>query len=290
MSRRSRRRRDARRGSPAGSGYDSAVAIDDDALGDLLDEIGIGLELNSAGPAIEPLLAALIGGEPPAALRTAAAEAVEALWDAELEHEIRIELEAFRAGAVGEDPELVSRIDAALRGLVEPSGDNQVAHVLVWRAAAKLLRRANRNHERVAELERALERVPRTKHRRLTLPIAGIASLAADVSDEEAAKAVAEYAFTLSTSGRPSRKHHDRAAARLAERLATDERRESVRAALTELADLSADEFPLASSALQELLGEPFPHNPAKDEIWINLVVGLAHEQLEDALGEETAD
>jgi len=283
-------RRDARRGPPAGAGYDSAVAIDDDALGDLLDEIGIGLELNSAGPAIEPILAALIGEAPPAALHAAAAGAVEALWDAELETEIRTELEGFRAEVGGGDPTLVSRIDDALRGLAEPSPDNQVAHVLVWRAAAQLLRRANRNHERVAELERALERAPRTKHRRLTLPISGVASLAADVGDEEAAKAVAEYAFTLSTSGRPSRKHHDRAAARLAERLATDERRESVRASLAELAELSADEFPLASSALQELLGEPFPHDPVKDEIWINLVVGLAHEQLEDALGDEAAD
>jgi hypothetical protein len=212
------------------------------------------------------------------------------LWDAELEHEIRIELEGFRSEVVGEDSGLVSRIDCALRGLVEPSADNQVAHVLVWRAAAKLLRRANRNHERVAELERVLERAPRTQHRRLTLPIVGVASLAADVGDEEAAKAVAEYAFTLSTSGRPSRKQHDRAAARLAERLATDERRESVRASLAELAELSADEFPLASSALRELLGEPFPRDPVQDEIWSNLVVGLAHEQLEDALGDETAD
>lgn len=277
-------------GPPPGAGYDAAVAIDDDALGDLLDEIGIGLELNSAGPAIEPLLAALIGEAPPSALHAAAVGAVEALWDSELEHEVRAELEGFRAQVVGEDTALVSRIDSALRGFGEPSADNQVAHVLVWRAAAKLLHRANRNHERVAELERALERAPRTTHRRLTLPIVGVASLAADVGDEEAAKAVAEYAFTLSTSGRPSRKHHDRAAARLAERLATDERRESVRASLAELAELSADEFPLCSSALQELLAEPFPRGALKDEIWINLVVGLAHEQLEDALGEGTAD
>jgi hypothetical protein len=266
------------------------VAIDDDALGALLDEIGIGLELNSAGPAIEPLLAALIGEAPPAALHAAAVGAVQELWDAELASEIRIELEGFRAEVVGEDPALVSRIDSALRGLVEPPADNQVAHVLVWRAAAKLLRRANRNHERVAELERALERAPRTKHRRLTLPIVGVASLAADVGDEEAAKAVAEHAFMLSTSDRPSRKHHDRAAARLAKTLATDERRESVRASLAELAELSADEFPLASSALQELLSERAAHDPAKDEIWINLVVGLAHEQLEDALGEGSLD
>jgi hypothetical protein len=40
-------RRSAR--TAGGRGYDSAVAIDDDALGDLLYEIGIGLELNSAG-------------------------------------------------------------------------------------------------------------------------------------------------------------------------------------------------------------------------------------------------
>ena len=55
-------------------------------------------------------------------------------------------------------------------------------------------------------------------------------------------------------------------------------------------AELSADEFPLASSAPQELHGESFPYRPVKDEIWINLVVGLAHEQLEDVLGEGIAD
>ena len=126
------------RGPHLGAGYDSAVAIDNDALGGLLDEIGIGLELNSAGPAIEPLLAALIGDAPPAALRAAAVGAVEAFWDAELEHEVRVELEGFRAEVVGEGPALVSRIDSALRGLVEPSAHNQVAHVLVWGAAAKL--------------------------------------------------------------------------------------------------------------------------------------------------------
>jgi hypothetical protein len=88
-------------------------AIDDDALGDLLDEIGIGLELNSAGPAIEPLLASPIGDAPPSALHAAAVGAVEALWDADLEHEVRIELEGFRAEVVGGDTALVSRIDSA---------------------------------------------------------------------------------------------------------------------------------------------------------------------------------
>lgn len=123
----------------------------------------------------------------------------------------------------------------------------------------------------------------------MTLPIAAAASLAVDIGDEEAAKAVAEYAFSLSERGRrPSRKQHERASARLAATLATDERRRILRASLTELAELAAEEFPLASSTLQQLLSEPFPEDPVRDELWINLVVGLAQEQLEDALLDTT--
>jgi hypothetical protein len=61
-----------------------------------------------------------------------------------------------------------------------------------------------------------------------------------------------------------------------------------VRASLAELAELSADEFPLASMALRELLAEPVPDDPVKDELWVNLVVGLAQEQLEDVLADAT--
>jgi hypothetical protein len=264
------------------------VSIDDDALGELLDELEIGLELNAAGPAIEPLLNALIGAAPQAALQQAADEAVQALWDAELEQEVRTELEDLRGQAVEENARFVPTIDNALAELEAPARQNHVAHALVWRAATKLVRHASRNHERVAELERALEHAPQASRRRLTLPIAAAASLAADVGDEEAAKAVAAYAFSVSANRRPSRKQRDRATARLASSLATDERRRAVRASLAELAELSADEFPLASMALRELLAEPVPDDPVKDELWVNLVVGLAQEQLEDVLADAT--
>jgi len=260
------------------------VPIDDDALGELLDALEIGLELNSAGPSIEPLLDALIGAAPEAALRQAAVDAVGALWDAELEREVRAELQTFRGHAVEENARLVPTIDSALAELGGPQ--NHVAHALVWRAATMLLRRAGRNRERMAELEQALEDAPHARRRRLTLPIAAAASLAADIGDEEAAKAVAEYAFSVSVGRRPSRKQRDRATARLASSLATDERRRAMRAALAELVELSAEEFPLASLALRELLAEPVPDDPVKDELWVNLVVGLAQEQLEDALVE----
>jgi hypothetical protein len=88
----------------------------------------------------------------------------------------------------------------------------------------------------------------------------------------------------VSAARRPPRRQSDRATGRLASALATDERRRSVRAALGELAELSAEDFPLASSALQDLLAEPVPDAPAKDELWVSLVVDLAQEQLEDAL------
>jgi hypothetical protein len=264
------------------------VSIDDDALGELLDELQIGLELNAAGPAIEPLLDALIGSAPQARLHHAAVEAVEALWNADLEHEIRRELEDVRLHAVQENARLVPTIDSALAQLGQPPRKNHVAHAFVWRAAAKLLRRASRNHERMAELERKLERAPQARHRRLTLPIAAAASLAADIGDEEAAKAVAAYAFGVSANGRPSRRQRDRATARLAKTLATDERRRTVRASLAELAELSGEEFPLASLALRELLAEPVPDDAVEDELWVNLVVGLAEEQLEDALADAT--
>jgi len=264
------------------------VPIDDEALGELLDELEIELELNSAGPALEPLLDALIGAAPPATLAQAAGEAAEALWDADLEQAVRTELEAFCERAVEESARLLPTIDSALAELGEPARENQVAYALIWRATAKLARRARRNHERMAELERVLERAPQARRRRLTLPIAAAASLAADVGDEEAAKAIAAYAFGVSANRRPSRKQHNRATARLARSLATKERRRDVRAALAELAELSAEEFPLASLALRELLGEPVPDDPAKDELWVSLVVGLAQEQLEDALADAT--
>jgi hypothetical protein len=53
-----------------------------------------------------------------------------------------------------------------------------------------------------------------------------------------------------------------------------------VRGALAELADLCADDFPLSAAALGRLLAEPIPEDPAKDELWVHLVVGLAQEQL----------
>ncbi len=266
------------------------MPLDDDALGELLDGLGIGLDLNSAAPEIEPLLDALIRQAPRTTLQQAAVGATEALWSDELETELAQELREFREQALDEDPELLPTLDAALAELPRPPRENQVAHALVWRAALELMRRANRNYERMADLEQALADAPPAAQRRLTLPMAAAASLAADVGDLEAATAIAEFVVSLPPDPETARKAFDRATARLARRLATDKRRRQVRTSLTELARGSAEEFPVASAALERLLAEPIPKDAAKDDLWVSLVVGLAQEQLAHAFADETPD
>ncbi len=266
------------------------MPLDDDALDELLDGLGIGLDLNAVAPEIEPLLGALIRQAPRTALQQAAVGAAEAVWSDELETELAQELQEFREQALDEDPELMPTIDAALAELARPPRQNHVAHALVWRAALELMRRANRNYERMAELEQALAEAPPAAHRHLTLPMAAAASLAADVGDLEAAKAITEFIVSLPPDPETARKAFGRATARLARTLATDKRRRDVRASLAELARGSAEEFPAASAALERLLAEAIPKDAAKDDLWVNLVVGLAQEGLAHAFADETLD
>ena len=262
------------------------MLADDDALGELLDELGVELELNAAAPDMEPLLDALVDHAPPARLERAAADAAEAIWSNELELELATEFHELRQQTLEEDAELAVTIDATLAELKRAPAQNRVALALVWRAAVKLLRRANRNHERMAELEQALAGAPRAEHRRLTLPVAQAATLAADVGDEEAAKAIARFAVDLAQAPQAGRKRFKRARARLARALATDERRRDTRAALAELVALSAEEFPHAAAALEHLVAEPIPKDPASDDLWVSVVVGLAEEQLAEIVDE----
>ena len=57
------------------------MSLDEDSLGELLDALEIGLELNAAAPAMQQLLDALTSAAPQAVVRQAAEGAVERLWD-----------------------------------------------------------------------------------------------------------------------------------------------------------------------------------------------------------------
>jgi hypothetical protein len=47
---------------------------------------------------------------------------------------------------------------------------------------------------------------------------------------------------------------------------------------------MAAGEFPRSAAALNELVGESMPADPAKDELWVNFVNGLAEERADTAL------
>ena len=117
--------------------------------------------------------------------------------------------------------------------------------------------------------------------------MAQAATLAADIGDEEGARAIARFAVDLPQAPPAGRKRFKQARARLARTLATDERRRDTRAALTELVALSTEELPNAAAALERLVAEPIPKDPAKDDLWVSVVVGLAEEQLAEAFGDE---
>jgi len=260
------------------------MSLDDDALGELLDEVGIGLDLNAAGSTLEPLVGALIDNDPAPAIRQQADRAVEELWDYELQAEVRAELTAFRDESPGQDSLVLATVDTALAELGRPASENHVAHALIWRATAELVRRANRNYRRVAEIEDELLHAPPNLHRRLTLPIAVTATLAADIDDDqEVAAAIGKHLVPIASLPSVSRKRSQRAIAGLARSLATAQRRQDMRAGLGELSAMSADQFPRVAAALGDLLAEPVPTDPAEDELWVSLVVGLAEEMLEEA-------
>ncbi|MBA2460341.1 MAG: hypothetical protein H0V45_01015 [Actinobacteria bacterium] len=110
------------------------------------------------------------------------------------------------------------------------------------------------------------------------------------MDDEQAAKAIARFVLSLPPDPEAAHKEFDRPTAHLARTLATEKRRRNVRASLAELARSSADQFPAASAALEQLLAEPIPKDPAKDDLWVSLVVGLAREQPDRAFADETLD
>lgn len=153
------------------------MALDDDALGELLDRLGI--DLNSVAPEIDPPLDALIRQSPKAALERAAADAAEAVWSDELEAELAQELREFREEVLDEDLELAPTIDAALAELARAEeGAKAIARFLVSlppdpEAGSRELDRAT------ARLTRTLATDKRRVHVR-----ASLAELARGFADE----------------------------------------------------------------------------------------------------------
>ncbi len=240
------------------------MALDHTNLEQILEELDVSLDVTAKGHAVAPLVDLLAQGASREETDRVAARVAVETWDDELARAVRTRLDALR----GEYEARMQAIDAVGRELARPPGENEVALALVARAAVELWARARRSYSVVSVLEDELEDTPPAEHRARALAIASAAIPMVDLDADEVAAAVGRF---LS----------DREATWLARTLATDERRAAMRLALAHLADAAGEEFPLAVGALRSLLDEPTPSDPAEDDLWVNLTVGLAQAHLD---------
>lgn len=252
------------------------MRLTDDLVRDLLDDLGLSLEPNEVAAEIAPVAHALSTRAPRRSIEQKAAHAADAVWSDDLRSELAVQLAGLRGDAVAR----LAIIDAAVEELDKPARRNRIALALVYESAATLLSRANRNYELAAALEERLEGTPVDEHRALTLPLAATGIPAARIEGEEADEAAARFIESFPAEWAELPEAADQAAHWLARSLATDERREAMRSALRALADSAPEEFPRVSSALTALLEEPTPDDPADDDLWVNLCVGLVQEEL----------
>jgi hypothetical protein len=240
------------------------VARDDVSLDEVLDDLDLSIDLGSGGAAVALVADRLSGGAPRGEIESVAAEAAEAVWTPERAAEVRRGLARLRE----EYAARLAAVDAAERELDSPARRNAVALALVARAAVELWARARRGYDQVALLEDELTRARPEERRARALPIAAAAIPVLDLDEGEVGEAVSRFLREESESW-------------LARRLGTDERRRAMRRALGRLADAGSEEFPLATAAVTALLAEPMPADPAEDDLWVNLVVGLAQQHLD---------
>lgn len=240
------------------------MALDDVTLERILDELGISLDVTAKGHAVAPLVDRLAHGAPREEADLVAARVAAEIWDDALAGAMRERLAALREEYRGR----IAAIDAVAGELERPPAQNEVALALVARAAVELWARARRSYAVVSVLEDELEDAPPAEHRSRTLAIASAAIAMVDLDADEVSAAVGRF---LS----------DRDEAWLARTLATDARRAAMRRALSQLADAAGEEFPLAVGAIRSLLDEPISNDPAGDDLWTNLVVGLAQAHLD---------
>jgi hypothetical protein len=235
---------------------------DEVSLDEILDDLGTSVDPGQAGAAIATVADLLLAGGSHDDFAAAAALAAEALWSPDLEQDIRNGLQRLRQDYQAR----FAAVDAAENELGKPPRDNAVAVALAARAAIDLWARARQVYGHMAALEDDLKEAPREmRGRALVAATAVIPVLELDPNEVE--RAVTAYLSRESEAW-------------LARELATPDRRRALRRALGRLADAGENEFPLATTAITTLLAEPMAADPADDELWVGLVVGLAQRQM----------
>ena len=238
--------------------------LDDDAVGWLA--VGIGLE---HGPEdrcpevdeVDELGDALLVFADAETIQCLTPAAVDTLWNSELEGMIRDGLAAAtaRGGWEGE-PEV------AVRELGERGKESAIAHAVVQQLAQGVAREGLDPFFCFDCLEEAAARAEPAERRQRACGAAAVGALDVEIGVDELRTAMRAPSGAL-----------------LARKLATDERREAVRARLRSIMRLGEASMPELARELRLLLDEPMPEDAADDPLWTALSGSLV-QRLEPAL------
>ena len=235
--------------------------LDDDAVGWLA--VGIGLEHGPEDrrPEVEELGDALLVFADADTIQRLTPAAVDAVWNAELEGMIRDGLAVATAGGGWEgEPEV------AVRELDERGKESAIAHAVVQQLAQDVAREGLDPFFCFDCLEEAVTRAEpaERRHRASQAAVVGAREVEIDVDELRAAMRAPSGVL-------------------LARTLATNERREVVRARLRSIVRVGEASMPEIARELRLLLDEPMPEDAARDPLWTALCGSLVR-RLEPAL------
>ena len=218
----------------------------------------VGLQWEASDtPVLSPLIDAALVWADDETMARVAVPVVEALWANELREDIE---RALAHGA--ERDEFVRRVLAAARAdLALGPRQSRFARTVVEQGAFDLAFAEQLPVHCLLCVEEGLSRTPPEERRANALRTARIARRAAAVPEAELRAAVTTAALR---SG-----HADVAVA-----LATDDRREAVRAWLLRIAELGSRSVPRLSGELLELASQP-ARSAEEDDVWHETVAGL---------------
>jgi Arc/MetJ-type ribon-helix-helix transcriptional regulator len=237
--------------------------LNDDAVGWLA--VGIGLEHGPEDrcPEVDELGDALLVFADAETIQRLTPAAVDTLWNAELEGMIRDGLTALTArGGWEVGPE------AVVRELDERGKESAIGHAVVQQLAQGVAREGVDPFFCLDCLEEVVARAEPAERRQRACEAAALGARDVAIDLDELREAM------RAPSG-----------AYLARKLATDERREAVRARLRSIVRLGEASMPELVRELRLLLDEPMPEDAADDVLWVALCGSLV-QRLEPALTE----
>ena len=147
------------------------MAGEDVSLDEILDDLGIAVDVATGGAAIALVADRLTTGGPREEVESAARQAATAVWSDDRAAEVREGLGRLRARYVAR----LEAIDTAESALASAPEQNAVALALVARAAVELWARARRGYDQIALLEDELTRANPGEHRARALSVAAAA-------------------------------------------------------------------------------------------------------------------